>query len=131
MEKLLIVDGGSRSLDLSLATIGHIYPPTFSSGRRYDEVHLYFDDKAKAQRLVLKVKHYSTLSGRKPKWGEDEVVLYTIDGYDPDKNQWGPSERRSELPIDWKNGARLLAEMTEHIRAHFTQYNGGIHWYNR
>lgn len=131
MEKLVIVDGGTRTLDLTKATIIHLHKPRLDGGVQTAEVWLFIDDVEKKERQVLKLLHRTTLAGRKPRWGEDSIQLTTIYGYDPEKKSWGPSERQSHMEIDWKNGKRLLAEIQDLALAHFDAYNGGPHWYRR
>lgn len=131
MERLTMVDGGSATLDLTKATIIHLHNPRFHDGIRTLEAWLFIDDKEKAQRQVLVVKHRTTLADRKPRWGSDSLKLTTIYGYDPEKNCWGPTERRSEMDIEWKNGKRLIDEIQDLALADFDAYRGGPHWYRR
>lgn len=131
MNQLTLVDGGSRTLDLNKATVIHLYPPRLHDGIRTEVAWLFIDDRAKQERLVLSVQHRTTLACRKPRWGSDSIELVTIFGYNPEKNNWGPTERRSDMEIDWKNGKRLLTAIQDLAMAEFAAYNGGPHWYRR
>lgn len=129
MSQLLIIDGGSRTLDTSKATIAHIYRPEYLNGQKREKVWFFIDDVEKQERLVLEVNHVSTLKGNKPKESRDRVVLTTIHGYNPEKNNWGPQQSISGLDISWKNGKRLIDEVTAHAQANFSQFDGGTTWY--
>lgn len=129
MSKLLIIDGGTRTLELEQATVGYLRRPETRDNRRIETVDIYIDDVSRQERLVLKVRHTSTLAGNKPRGSMDEVTLYTIIGYNPERNSWGPEERRADLEISWENGDRLVREITEHVQANFSQFDGGTTWY--
>lgn len=129
--ELLMVDGGIMTLDLTKATIVRDNPSRFHDGIRIEEIHLYIDDQAKEERKVFKVVHRSTLGNRKPRWGSDTIELVTIYGYNQEKNMWGPSERRSDMEIEWKNGKRLVKEIMEFARAELVQRRPGESYYRR
>lgn len=129
MSQLLIIDGGSRTLDLSQCHIGHIYKPEIRAGRRVEQLWLFFDDRAKEERLVLQLLHRSTHKGNEIRGTMSDIKLTSIFGYDPQKNRWGPTERHSDMQITFANGKRLVQEMTAHIHATMNQFNGGAHWY--
>lgn len=129
--ELLMVDGGTNTLDLTKATIVRDNASRFHDGIRIQEIHLYIDHKDKEERQVFKVVHRSTLGNRKPRWGSDTIELTTIYGYNPDKNVWGPSERRSDMEIEWKNGKRLIKEILEFAQAELVQRRPGESYYRR
>lgn len=133
MTELTIIDGGNRTLDLDKATVLHIHRATIFNGVRTWIVELFIDDMAKQERLVLKVHHRTTLAGRKPCHGSDEVTLYTLYGYDQAQGKWGPTERRADMEISWQNGRRLVNAIHELAQQHFYQLcpPEGAHWYRR
>lgn len=132
MTQLILIDGGSRTLDLARSTVITMERPNVYNGYRRHPVLLYVDDKERKERLVLKFEHVTTLTGNKPrKHPTTELGLTTIMGYDPDKNCWGPTERRSFMDIEWANSRRLLEEITAYRDLHFEPYGRHVTWYRK
>ena len=130
MTLLTFMPDGCVGLDLDLVTIGHIYRPIINNSYKHNEIWLFEDDVAKAQRRVLRINDWRTLSGNQPRTcTRHGIVLTTIYGYDPEKGSWGPSERTSyaELPARWTHDLYLKAHafITENLHP----YNDGQHYY--
>lgn len=110
MTELTLLDGGTRTLDLTKAVL--VRTPAdqvnYLDKYRESEVELYLDDKQAQTRTVLRVTCMSTVKGNKPRSRASRASLTTIYGYDPDKNMWGPESRTSETALTWANAARLI-----------------------
>lgn len=129
MKPLILIDGGTRTLDLDKATVAFLRRPEPRDNRKVVTHEIYIDDVDAKERLVLKVRHTCTLAGNKPRGSRDEITIYTIIGYDPDKRRWGPEERSAYLEVSWENGKRLIDAITEHTKEAMDQFNGGKTWY--
>lgn len=110
MTELTLLDGGTRTLDLTKAVLVRTPADQVSheDKARESEVELYLDDKQAQTRTVLRVTCMSTLKGRKPRSRASRASLTTIYGYDPDKNMWGPESRTSDTQLTWANAKRLI-----------------------
>ena len=129
MTELTLLDGGSRTLDLTKAVLVRTPADQVSHQDKVREsaVELYLDDKQAQTRTVLQVTCTSTLKGRKPRSRASRATLTTIYGYDPDKNMWGPESRTSKTLLTWANAKRLIDAVRDLADREFEPHKGDVY----
>lgn len=129
MTELTLLDGGTRTLDLTQAVL--VRTPAdqvnYLDKYRESEVEMYLDDKQAQTRTVLRVTCMSTVKGNKPRSRASRASLTTIYGYDPDKNMWGPESRTSKTLLTWANAKRLIDAVRDLADKEFEPHWDDIH----